>query len=112
MMAQVNQNFEMYAGDTMDITVTLTDALGAPLDIAGLTLWWGMADIVKQVDETLVIHLVPEDTEALTGAQRHQLRAIDPSGRVETLLTGVVRITESVFQPELVVVEPLVRRVA
>jgi hypothetical protein len=109
----INQNFEMYAGDTLDITVTLTDAEGAPLDLTGLTLWWGMADIVRQVDvgETLTIHLVSADTEALIGAQRHQLRAIDISGRVETLLTGVVRITESVFQP-VVVVEPVVRRVA
>jgi hypothetical protein len=107
----INQNFEMYAGDTLDITVTLTDAEGAPLDLTGLTLWWGMADIVRQVDESLVIHLVPADTEALIGAQRHQLRAIDISGRVETLLTGVVRITESVFQP-VVMAEPVVRRVA
>jgi hypothetical protein len=109
----INQNFEMYAGDTLDITVTLTDAGGAPLDLTGLTLWWGMADVVKQVDvgETLTIHLVSADTEALIGAQRHQLRAIDVNGRVETLLTGVVRITESVFQP-VVMVEPVVRRVA
>jgi hypothetical protein len=107
----INQNFEMYAGDTLDITVTLTDAGGAPLDLTGLTLWWGMADVVRQVDETLVIHLIPADTEALIGAQRHQLRAIDVNGRVETLLTGVARITESVFQP-VVMVEPVVRRVA
>ena len=112
---KAQQNFEMWSGDTVDITVTVTDAAGAPLDLTGVTLYWGMGDIVKvspdgiTTDDEVVIHLLPEDTVRLSGGHKHQLRGVDSTGRVETFLTGVVRINESVFQPDGAVVEPVVR---
>jgi hypothetical protein len=118
-MAQTNQNFDIYAGDTVDITVTLTDAAGASLDLTGLTLWFGVGDVVKtsadpaqiEVDPAIVIHLLPEDTVGMEGGYKHQLRGIDTSGRVETFATGTVRVAASVFQPTLAVVTPQFRLV-
>jgi len=107
------QNFELYSGDTADVSFTLTDAQGLPLVLTGTVLWWGMGDIVKTspegitlTDNIATVHLMPEDSiELTTVGLRHQLRAVDPTGRVETFATGVCRVTESVFQP---VVTPVV----
>ena len=111
-MAQTNQNFDLYNGDTADISFTLTDSQGLPLVLTDLVLWWGMGEIIKfspdgitVLDNTATVHLVPADSiELTTVALRHQLRAVDPTGRVETFATGVCRVTESVFQPGVVVV--------
>ena len=111
-MAQTNQNFDLYSGDTADISFTLTDSQGLPLVLTDLVLWWGMGEIIKfspdgitVLDNTATVHLVPDDSvDLITGGLRHQLRAVDPSGRVETFATGVCRVTESVFQPGVVVV--------
>ena len=102
---KAQQNFEMWSGDTVDITVTLTDDMGAPLDLTGITLFWGMGDILKVspdgiiTDEAVVIHLLPEDTVGMEGGHKHQLRGVDTTGRIETFMSGVVRINQSVFQP-------------
>ena len=111
-MAQTNQNFDLYSGDTADISFTLTDSQGLPLVLTDLVLWWGRGEIIKfspdgitVLDNTATVHLVPADSiELTTVALRHQLRAVDPTGRVETFATGVCRVTESVFQPGVVVV--------
>jgi len=108
-----NQNFELYSGDTADVSFTLTDAHGLPLVLTDFVLWWGMGDIIKTspeditlTDNIATVHLAPADSiELTTGGLRHQLRAVDPTGRVETFATGVCRVTESVFQP---VVTPIV----
>ena len=114
----VNQNFELYSGDTADIAFTLTDAVGLPLILTGLVLWWGMGDILKTspdditvLDNTATVHLAPIDSIALTTVGlRHQLRAVGLDGRVETFATGVCRVTESVFQPTTgIIVVPGVR---
>ena len=107
-----DQNFELYSGDTADISFVLTDAQGLPLILDGLTLWWGMGDILKvspdditALNNIATVHLAPVDSIALTtGGMRHQLRAVDVNGRVETFATGVCRVTESVFQPVVTVV--------
>ena len=117
-MAQANQNFELFSGDTADLSFVLTDAVGLPLILSNLTLWWGMGDILKVspdgitiLDNTATVHLAPADSiELTTSGLRHQLRAVDPAGRVETFATGVCRVTESVFQPTTgVIVVPGVR---
>ena len=114
----VNQNFELYSGDTADISFVLTDVQGLPLVLTGLVLWWGMGDILKSSpdditveDNIATVHLVPDDSiELTTGGLRHQLRAVGLTGRVETFATGVCRVTESVFQPVIgVVIVPGVR---
>ena len=109
---RVNQTFDIYSGDTVDIAFTLTDIQGLPLVLTDLTLWWGMGEIRKVSPEGITIedniatvHLEPDDTiELTTGGLRHQLRAVDPNGRVETFAIGVCRVTESVFQPSTVTV--------
>lgn len=99
-------NFDMYSGDTVDIIVDLFNADGFPLDVTNITMWWGMMGIIKtspdeisSVGNRVTVHLSPEDTVDMSGPHKHQLRGVDPTGRVETFLYGVCRITESVFQP-------------
>ena len=107
-----DQNFELYSGDTADISFVLTDAHGLPLVLDGLALWWGMGEIIKTspdditaLDNIVTVHLAPADSiELPTAGMRHQLRAVAVNGRVETFATGVCRVTQSVFQPGVVVV--------
>lgn len=108
-------NMDIYSGDTVDIIVTLIDAIGLPLDLTHIELWWGMTEIIKKspdeityVDNIVTVHLLPTDTTGMSGPHKHQLRGVDPSGRVETFLYGVCRITASVFQPDAEE-EPVVR---
>lgn len=111
----VGQVFDLYSGDSVDLTVDFQPAL----DLTGLTLWWGMGDVVKssvdptqiELGETVVIHLVPDDTVEMEGGNRHQLRTVDDAGRVTTLAVGIARITASVFQPPGPEVAPVHRLV-
>jgi hypothetical protein len=105
------QVFDMYSGDSIDITVDFQP----PLDTTGLVLWWGMGGIVKssvdpaqiEMGEAVVIHVLPEDTVGLSGGYKQQLRSVDGSGRVATLAYATMRVTESVFQPPGVMVQPI-----
>ena len=101
---------DVFSGDTIDIYYTLVDANNFPLDLTNLTLWWGMADIIKKSPDEItytnnvaVVHVLPADTIGMSGPHKHQLRAVDPTGRIETLSYEVCRITASVFQPDAIV---------
>jgi hypothetical protein len=116
-MVATAQDFSLYAGDNAAILVTLRDAKGGPLDLNGATLIWGMAPIsgsatlrkssalpseIEVVDEALsrvAIYLVPIDTVKLSGQRQHELRIIDASGAVETVMVGTMTINHALLQP-------------
>ena len=117
-MALIGQNFAMFAGDTVQVALTLTDADGAALDLTSLTLLWGLgplnagpATLLKtstlptQIEITdapgglAILYLMPADTAALRGTYRQELKAFDATGAVETLMTGQVAVSPSSLLP-------------
>lgn len=118
-MALINQDLVIFAGDTVYVALSLSDADGAPLNLSNLTLLWGLgplnagpATLLKtstvsgqidiDADPTTgfaILRLVPADTVALRGTFRQELKAIDASGAVETLMTGRVVVSPSSLQP-------------
>ena len=128
-MSVSNQGFTMYAGDTVAINLVINDAEGLPLDLDGITLYWGLgptnvdpATLTKSsvaVDEIEIVdvgqatvHLMPADTVDMRGQFRQEVRMIDFLGTVETLLTGIVTIQPTSLRLALPGRMRLVSRVA
>ncbi|WP_337102340.1 hypothetical protein [Paenibacillus sp. YIM B09110] len=105
-MAAKNQNFEMFAGDTKSVTVTV-----AGVDLTGSTVKWAAKksiynaepDVYKDTTDGItladegkfVIALEPEDTAALSGTYYHEAEVTDATGNVSTVLSGKITINLS-----------------
>ncbi|WP_141500961.1 hypothetical protein [Paenibacillus luteus] len=105
-MATKNQNFEMFAGESKSVTVTVAD-----VDLTGATVKWAAKksiyntehDVYKDTESGVVITepnkfvitLVPADTAALSGGYYHEAVLTDASGNVSTVLTGKLTINLS-----------------
>lgn len=108
-MTAVNQNFEMYAGDSKNIIVSVMDGGARPLDITGSSVKWILKPtqpasailITKSTPEitldvyTATIKLLPEDTENLAGNYYHEAELTDQIGNVSTIMVGSVKINRS-----------------
>jgi hypothetical protein len=108
-MTAVNQNFEMYAGDSKNIVVSVTDGASRALDITGASMKWILRPtqatasniIEKSTPEiildvyTATIKLLPEDTESLAGNYYHEAELTDQIGNVSTVMVGNVKINRS-----------------
>jgi hypothetical protein len=113
-LATRGQNFEIYAGDSKNITVTVTNADGSPIDLTGATIKWALkkrvsspADITKETNTNagisvanpttgvFLIPLKPDDTKDLSGVFYHEAEVTDGVGNVSTVLTGEVTIHKS-----------------
>lgn len=113
-MTKTAQDITIYAGDTVNINVTVLDSdNGGYKSIAGSTIIWVLFDpddtgvlltkttadaisITDGLNGALTIALVPADTEAVTpGNYRHEAEVTDASGNVSTVLTGDFIIKES-----------------
>ncbi|OME86914.1 hypothetical protein BK120_08300 [Paenibacillus sp. FSL A5-0031] len=105
-MAMKNQNFEMFAGDTKNVTVTVTG-----VDLTGASVKWAMKksiynaepDVYKDTltgvtitaPDKFVIAFKPADTAALSGGFYHEAEVTDASGNVSTLLSGTITVNRS-----------------
>ncbi|MGO4181210.1 hypothetical protein AB4Z17_08520 [Paenibacillus sp. TAF43_2] len=106
-MAKTNQNFTMFAGDTMDIDVPVADT-----DLTGGTIKWVMKRAVKGdftiFRETPIgikitdaaagifnIRLERADTLDLIGSFYHEAELTDLIGNVSTVMTGTITIKPS-----------------
>lgn len=105
-MTSVNQDFNMYAGDSKDIVVTIVDEENNPLDLTEASIKWVMKNkntsVIKDstngasVDgSTLHIKLEPEDTINLSGVFAQQGRIVDALGNVSTVFVGKITILKS-----------------
>lgn len=102
-MAATGQDFKMISGDTHKLVFTVA-LEGEDATLQGVTLRWGMGSGSKRVVKTTSngititgpniceVLLRPEDTEALSGAYRHELEMVDQDGNVVTLAIGKVQI--------------------
>lgn len=113
-MAINNQNFNMFAGNTKRIVVTVMNEAGTdPENLTGASVRWAMKQsayspqsiIVKDPDNDTsitdalagkaTILIRPEDTQGLVGAFYHEAEVTDKDGNVSTVLTGTVTINKS-----------------
>lgn len=107
-MAELNQNFELFQGDTKDLEITVEDGEGNPLDLTGSTIEWrlfrtirdavliektlagGGIEITNEPGGVFVVHLSSEDTRDLNGKFQHEASVTDVRGYTATILTGFV----------------------
>jgi hypothetical protein len=114
-------SFEMFAGDTMRVNFTITDAsTGNALDLFGTTVRWQMSrakpvgfsstpilskmegdglEIVDSFGGTILVRLAPEDTEGRSGSFYHELEIIDADGDVSTAYSGTFTVNKALIKP-------------
>jgi len=115
-MTQTNQDVELWAGDTKQLVVTVTDDAGDPKDLTGATVRWilqgrpadssplldkdndakGGVTIVDAAGGVFRVDLSPEDTEELSPrTYYHEAEVTDASGNISTVLIGSLVIHRS-----------------
>lgn len=109
-MTMKNQDFEMFAGETKIINLTINNKDGSPVDLTESSIMWIIktgknSSIIKRSETNDVaivdavqgkcsIKLNPIDTANLCGFFRHKANMIDFVGNVSTVLTGSVNILQ------------------
>jgi hypothetical protein len=111
-MTETNQNFDIYQGDSKQVTFTVRDENGAALALAGYTATWVLykdrdkaatAVLSKTIGDGLavptpsngkvILTLAPAATETLaTGKYSHELEVVSGAGDVSTVTTGDVTV--------------------
>jgi hypothetical protein len=112
-MTAVNQNFELYSGNSRTLEIEITGQDGSILNITDITAKWAMKrnpyltenDVLKTtsngilitdpVNGKLQIKLLPEDTEEMFGEFHHELEITDVPGNVSTVMVGTVTLIKS-----------------
>ncbi len=117
-MVSLLQDFDMVEGNSFIITVTVTTAAGAVVNLTDGHVTWtlrrssndNLAAITKGNTSPLTgvtltdptqgefeIALLPADTKGLEGDYYHEAVFTDAVGNVSTLFCGTVTITRSVY---------------
>lgn len=106
-MTMTNQNFTMYAGDTKNILIPVTNDRGAAVNLTGATYRWVLKKALQSSTNTLEksdsvtnannieFNLAPSDTEGLLGNYYHECELTDQLGNVSTILTGTATFKKS-----------------
>lgn len=109
-------NFAIWAGDDVELSLSLFAEDGSPYNLTGATLRWGLAAIAAPNTALVTkstsaggiaianafgglatVLLVGADTETLSGRFLHQLQVTDGTGETATLASGMVTINPSMF---------------
>lgn len=116
-MTSVNQDIgsssdPFYSGDTMEITVTVTNSAGAAVDCSSVTIVYGLdtaphsggTPLISKAsgagdftigggsNNEIAFTLDPADTEDLDGTYYHEMEITNAAGDVATVLEGTVEI--------------------
>lgn len=112
----MSSDFTMYAGDTKNVEITVTDEEGLVIDLTDCELFWELSRIVgvqpplldKEIGSGLTVvtaaagrfdvRLEPEDTESLEGVYYHEAKLVDDQGDVSTILSGWITISPTQVQ--------------
>jgi hypothetical protein len=110
MATSVNQDMTIFAGNDVDIIVTVTDADGTAVNITGVTMTYVLgtevgaaaATVTKTVGGGITlttpasgiatINLDPDDTTSLEGTYYHELEITSAASEVNTGFIGEVTI--------------------
>lgn len=109
-MASDGEDFELYAGETKEVTITVTDADGDAVPLTGATITWGAYDrtgartvrVTKSgaditiSSNTFMFTLDPADTESLSpGVYAHEARVVDADDNEAVVTTGYMTVERS-----------------
>lgn len=103
------QNFQMVAGDSKTLVITVRNSVGDPVNITGSTIKWqaarslGKASIISKTTSSgislsdptngiFTVTLNPDDTEDLRGVYHHEAQVTDASNNISTVLSGTMTI--------------------
>lgn len=108
-----SQDFDMFAGDTKNLVVTVTDNSGSIVDLTGGQVTWVLkrnlgasplvtktSTVAGQIDMggtsgQFTVHVLPADTTGFSGMYYHEAVFTDVAGNVSTVMTGRVVINQS-----------------
>jgi hypothetical protein len=97
-------------GDTVQLTMSITDANGEPVDIAGMLVKWALGRsaqgpkllskspgtgivITDSANGQFAVFLVPADTQLLTPANYyHEFELTDGQGNISTVARGSLQL--------------------
>lgn len=113
-MTKTAQNYTIYAGDTVELSVSVTDSItGAAKNITGATIKWVLYNsrsstatltkttasgitITDGVGGLYIITATPVETAAITpDIYYHESEITDSGGRVSTVFTGNITVKPS-----------------
>ena len=110
-MAEQNQGFDLYQGDTKDLEVKVKDQDGEPLDLTGSSITWRLfktrgteilrkevgsgIDLTDTVGGVFTIRLNSDETKTLKGKYQHEAFVRDVRGYTATIFTGIANVYES-----------------
>lgn len=107
-------DFNMVAGDTKTLVVSVKDSKGDPVNITGVAITWKAARsfnkdavITKTVNSGITISdgpngqftvaLDPDDTELLKGGYYHEAQMTTDAGIISTVLRGTMKINRALI---------------
>ena len=110
-MTKNAQDFEVYQGDTKQVTITITDEAGAALTLTGSSQKWEAfdgataaiqkADVdislvsVDGTDDAIRFTIDPADTATLTaGTYAHEAEVTDSTSNVSTVTRGTMTVRD------------------
>jgi hypothetical protein len=111
-MAMIDQDFEMYQGDTKQLIVSVVDGDGVAVDLTGAIITWKLyksiagdvPDVVKTLGEganvtdalngEFIVELAEADTLNMVGQYYHEAQVQDIRGYKTTVMTGKVVINK------------------
>lgn len=107
-MTKTGQNFTMWSGNHVDLTITVYDSTGASKDLSGACGTWALsstplsASLVRKTSDaasdivlsgsSMTVYIVPAETSTLQGAFHHEAQIRDSACKLVTVATGVVYI--------------------
>ena len=114
-MSHKVQNFQIHAGDSRELVVTVSDSQGAAVDLSGAAIAWQLARsagaaapaVAKALGSGIVITdgpngvftvmLDPADSETLSGLYYHEAEVTDAAGQRSTVLSGVATVVPTLI---------------
>jgi len=118
-MATPKTDFEMYAGDTRKLIVTVVDQDGIDVDLIGGSVTWQLAKSdwkkdpdasvlvtktsgagqIELADGSFIVNLQPADTAGFDGSYYHEAQVTLADGTVGTPLVGKVKVKPNLITP-------------
>ncbi len=111
-MTVSSQDFTIYTGETLDVSVPVTKANGDPLPLAGYSIRWLLhsptpvekstdAGTITISDATFSFTLAPSETLGLvtigSAVYDHEAKIESPAGVVSVVMRGKVIVTRSLI---------------
>lgn len=110
------QNFQMVAGDTKYLVVTVRDADGVAVDLTGAGIKWqcarsfGKASVLSKATGgsgiaitsasggIFTVTLSPSDTESMGGNYYHEAQVTASDGTISTVMFGTMKVNKALIE--------------